>query len=231
MLNSYYTEKLLGLQELEVKNILENEESFEISIEQPRKTCICPHCSEGTNKIHDYRYQRVKELPAFEKKVILILRKRRYVCSCGKRFFEPNTFLARYQRIMTKRAIMGILEKLSDSRSYTSVAREFNISTSTVIRLFKNIQYGKPEKLPEVIGIDEFKGNSGGEKFHGILTDLGNRKVIDILKTRYEHDLCDYFKKYDRTGVKYFVSDMYKPYAEIAEYYFPNATYVIDRYH
>ena len=40
MLNSYYTEKLLRLQEVEVKNILENEESFEISIEQPRKTYI-----------------------------------------------------------------------------------------------------------------------------------------------------------------------------------------------
>ncbi len=230
MLNSYYTEKLLGMQGVEIKNITEKEEVFEISIEQPQKMCTCPHCGERTKRIHDYRYQRIKELPAFEKKVVLILRKRRYVCSCGKRFFESNSFLARYQR-MTKRAIMGILEKLSDSRSYTAVAREFNISVSTVIRFFKNIQYNKPPKLPEVIGIDEFKGNSGGEKFHGILTDLGERKVIDILKTRYEHDLCDYFKKYDRTGVRYFVSDMYKPYAEIAEYYFPNATYVIDRYH
>ena len=230
MLNSYYTEKLLGLQGVEIKNIEENEERYEIAIEQPRKTCICPCCGAKTNKIHDYRYQRIKELSAFEKKVILILRKRRYVCSCGKRFFEPNTFLAKYQR-MTQRAITGLLEKLSDSRSYTSVAKEFDISTSTVIRFFKNIQYSKPTELPEVIGIDEFKGNSGGEKFHGILTDLGKRKVIDILKTRYEHDLCDYFKKYDRSKVKYFVSDMYKPYAEIAEYYFPNATYVIDRYH
>ena len=230
MLNSYYTEKLLGLQEVEVKNIIDKEESYEIEIEYPRKVCICPCCGEETNKIHDYRYQRIKELPVFEKKVILILRKRRYVCSCGKRFAEPNTFLARYQR-MTKRAIVGLLEKLSDSRSYTAVAREFNISTTTVIRFFKNIQYNKPTKLPEVIGIDEFKGNSGGEKFHGILTDLEDKKVIDILKTRYEHDLCDYFKKYDRSNVKYFICDMYKPYAEIAECYFPNATYVIDKYH
>ncbi len=33
------------------------------------------------------------------------------------------------------------------------------------------------------------------EKFHGILTDLGKKQVVDIMKTRYEHDLCDYFKK------------------------------------
>lgn len=230
MLNSYYTGKLLGLQEAEIKNIRGNESKIEIEIEQNRKGSICPCCGEKTDRIHDYRHQRVKELPAFGRDVILLYRKRRYVCSCGKRFAEPNTFLAKYQR-MTTRTIMGLLEKLSDSRSYTSVAHEFGISTSTVIRFFKNIQYSKPVKLPEIIGIDEFKGNSGGEKFHGILTDLGKRKVIDILKTRYEHDLCDYFKKYDRTGVKYFVSDMYKPYAEIAEAYFPNAIYVIDKYH
>lgn len=34
----------------------------------------------------------------------LHLRKRRYRCECGKRFFEKNTFLGRYQRA-TKRAI------------------------------------------------------------------------------------------------------------------------------
>ena len=155
MLNSYYTEKILGLQEVTIKNIEEKEEKYEISIEQPRKQCACPRCGELTDKVHDYRYQRVKELSAFEKKVILVLRKRRYACSCGKRFTEPNTFLAKYQR-MTQRAIIGLLDKLSDSRSYTSVAREFGVSTSTVIRFFKNIHYSKPLELPEVIGIDEF---------------------------------------------------------------------------
>ena len=83
MLNSYYTETLLGLQGVEIKNIEETEENYEISIEQPRRYCICPCCGEMTNKIHDYRYQRIKELSAFEKRVILILHKRRYVCSCG----------------------------------------------------------------------------------------------------------------------------------------------------
>jgi transposase len=86
---------LLGLQEVEVKKIQESKKSFEIEIEQPRKQCVCPCCGQGTDKIHDYRRQRVKELPAFGKSVTLVLRKRRYVCSCGKRFAEPNSFLAR----------------------------------------------------------------------------------------------------------------------------------------
>ena len=204
MLNSYYTEKLLGLQEVSIKKICETKEIFEIFIEQPRKQCVCPACGKVTDKIHDYRLQRVKELPAFEKPVVLVLRKRRYACSCGKRFAEPNTFLPKYQR-MTQRTILALIDRLRDCRSYSSVAREFRLSVPTVIRFFRNVQYSKPTQLPEVIGIDEFKGNSGGEKFHGILTDLGKKQVVDVLKTRYEHDLCDYFKKYDRSGVKYFV--------------------------
>ena len=70
-----------------------------------------------------------------------------------------------------------------------------------------------------------------GKENEAVLTDIKEKKVIDILKTRKEVDLCQYFKGYDRKNVKYFVSDMYKPYAEIAATYFPNATYVIDKYH
>ena len=204
MLNSYYTEKLLGLQEVSIKKVNDTKENYEIFIEQPRKQCVCPVCGKLTDKVHDYRMQRIKELSAFEKPVVLVLRKRRYACSCGKRFAEPNSFLPKYQR-MTQRTILALIDRLRDCRSYSSVTREFRLSVPTVIRFFRNVRYSKPVQLPEVLGIDEFKGNSGGEKFHGILTDLGKKQVIDIMKTRYEHDLCDY--------------------------YFPNATYVIDKYH
>lgn len=226
-----YSEKLLGLQEVIVKKIEENEEKIQIDIEMPRKECKCPVCGNRTDKIHDYRLQLVDDLPAFGKNVRLRFRKRRYVCnSCGKRFIEPNTFLPKYNR-RTQRTVMSIIERLTGVRSYSDVADEYGVSSSTVIRYFENIHYTKPTKLPEVIGIDEFKGNSGGEKFHAILTDLQKRNVVDILKTRKEVDLCQYFKGFDRKNVKYFVSDMYEPYAEIAKTYFPDAVYVIDRYH
>lgn len=40
MLDSYYTEKLVGIQEVNVKNIREYTEIYEISIEQPRKSLL-----------------------------------------------------------------------------------------------------------------------------------------------------------------------------------------------
>ena len=40
MLNSYYTEKLLGLQEVSIKKVNDTKENYEIFIEQPRKQCL-----------------------------------------------------------------------------------------------------------------------------------------------------------------------------------------------
>ena len=181
--------------------------------------------------VHDYRWQTVKDIPAFGKHTVLILRKRRYRCPfCGKRFFENNSFLPRYYR-MTSRLAAYIISKLSDVRSFTSVAHEGNLSVSTVIRVFDCINYGKPQRLPEVVSIDEFKGNTNREKHQCILTDPVHHRILDILPTRYSHHLATYFKQFDRSQTKYFVSDMWSTYADIAQTYFKKAVYVIDKYH
>lgn len=230
MLKSYYTEKIIGLQDIEIKKIEETPKKIEISLELKRRTHICPNCGKETERIHDYRKQKIRDIKCFGKEVCLQLRKRRYVCSCGKRFSEENKWLARYQR-ETQRTTLAILQKCTAEGSYTSIAREFGISAPTVLRRADLIGYSRPHELPRVLGIDEFRGNCGGEKFQCILTDIENRKVKDILPTRFQHDLIDYFKKYDRSKVEYFVSDMNRAYAEIAETFFPKAVYVIDKYH
>ncbi len=74
--------------------------------------------------------------------------------------------------------------------------------------------------MPTALSIDEFKGNTNGEKYQCILTDPINKIVLDILPKRYEYYLTKYFnsfKKSDRDKVMYFVSDMWKPYANISK--------------
>lgn len=127
--------------------------------------------------------------------------------------------------------LLGILSRLANVRSFISVAREVNLSVSTVIRVFDCINYGKPKRLPEMVSIDEFKGNTNGEKYQCILTDPVQHRILDILPTRYSHDLTAYFKQTDRRQTKYFVSDMWSTYAGIAQTYFSNTSYVIDKYH
>lgn len=230
MLNKDYSAEILGLQGVRVKNAVQGETKTEIRIEEEKKAAICPECGCIVTTVHDYRVQKISDAPSFGKQTVLYLRKVRYRCACGKRFYAPNSFLPRYHR-MTRRLVEYILNKLTDERSFTSVARETSLSVSTVIRVFDHISYGKPDELPEAVGIDEFKGNTNGEKFQCILTDLKSKRILDILPKRHEHYLCDYFKKMPRGKVGCMVSDMCKAYSEIAKTYFKNSTYVIDKYH
>ena len=65
---------------------------------------------------------------------------------------------------MTSRLICYVIDSLSGVKSFSEVAKETNLSVSTVIRIFDHVTFKTPV-LPEIIAIDEFKGNTGGEKF------------------------------------------------------------------
>jgi len=231
MLYEDNTAKLLGLEDVIVKKVWDEEQEKHIMIELSRRMHVCPCCGTETDQIHDYRMQRIKDIASFGKNVYLHLRKRRYVCgSCGKRFYEKNNFLPRYHR-MTNRKNARIIEDFRDTVSASYIAKKHNISVSTALRYFNLVSYSC-KKLPEVLSIDEFKGNADGEKYQTILTDPKNRKIMDILPNRKESDLIRYFRQFEnRKEVKYFIMDMNPHFREVAEICFPKATIVIDRYH
>ena len=231
MLYEDYTAKLLGLEDIIIKKVWEDESAHHIELELPRRKHICPCCGAETDRIHDYRKQKIKDISAFGKDVYLYLRKRRYACDgCGKRFYEKNSFLPRYHR-MTSRKNARIIEDFRDTVSASYIARKHNISTTTALRYFNLVNYSC-KALPEVLSIDEFKGNAGGEKYQTILTDARERKIIDILPNRKKADMIRYFRRFkNRKEVKYVVIDMNPHFREVAEICFPQATIVIDRYH
>ena len=83
-----------------------------------------------------------------------------------------------------------------------------------------------------MVSLDEFKGNSGGQKYNSIVADPQNRKVIDILPNRYESDLIKYFSQFEsKKNVKYFVCEMNPHFRQVAKVCFKNAVIVADRYH
>jgi len=228
--NDYYIENLLGFKDIILKNVKNFDNEIYIYVEMKVKEHNCPKCNSLTRNIHDYRMQPIKDIPMFGKRTYLKYRKRRYVCKrCGKRFYEKSFFSPRYHR-MSLRLVKYIVHQMRNCHSIKSIATECNVTTNTVFRVFKYINYPKA-KLPKVLSIDEFKGNAG-KKYQCILTDPKNKKVLDILEGREERVLSEYFRSFkDRDRVKYFVMDMWKPYKQIAETYFKDATIVIDKYH
>ena len=230
MLNKDYTTQLLDLEEVIIKKVEKDEESLCIHIELPRKAHHCPECNSVTTHIHDYRYQRIKDKP-FGRRTTLLLRKRRYRCPCcGKRFYEDNSFVGRYRRT-TQRMIQDIIDSFRKLSPASEIASRYNISSTTVFRYFDSVNYGHAA-LPEVLSIDEFKGNAEGEKYQTILTNPKDKKVLDILPNRFENDLILYFKGcFDRENVNYFVTDMNPHFRNVAKICFPKAKIIADKFH
>lgn len=226
-----YISELLGLEDVIVKNVYENEDGCNVELELPRRRHSCPCCGKGTDRIHDYRIQRVKDIDVRGVRMYLHLRKRRYVCAeCGKRFYENNHFLPRYYRA-TNRLAAKILSEFRSLRSAKDIGRDNNVSAATALRYFKLVNH-TCTALPEVLSIDEFKGNAGGEKYQSIITDAHNKKIIDILPNRKKIEMIKYFRSFEnRTDVKYVVMDMNPHFREAAQTCFPSARIVVDRYH
>ena len=229
MLNENYTAKLLDLEDVIITNVEKTSNQLHIFIELPRKEHICPVCGSKTNTIHDYRTQIVKDVP-LGRDTFLHLRKRRYRCCCGKRFFENNTFLPRYHRA-TSRMISEIIQAFRNTFSAKNIGSRYNVSGTTAMRYF-NCFNSSPKTLPRVVSIDEFKGNAGGQKYNCIFVDPENKKVLDILPDRYENHLIQYFSQFtSKKQVEYFICDMNPHFKRVSQKCFPNATIVADKYH
>ena len=229
MLNQDYTAKLLDLEDVIITDVKNFSNELHISIELPRRPHICPCCGMETDRVHDYRMQKIKDIP-LARNTFLYLRKRRYRCQCGKRFFEENSFLPRYYRV-TSRLVAEIIFAFKKLTSVKDIASRYNVSASTTMRyftLFNKI----PTRLPEVVSLDEFKGNSGGQKYNSIVVDPKEKVVLDILPDRYENNLVKYFSQFsNKKDVKYFVCDMNPHFRQVAKICFPQAKIVADKYH
>ena len=69
MLYDYFTEKLLNLQGVLIKNIEKIEATTYVYLEMPVKEHTCPNCGQKTKYVHDYRYRKIKDLPAFDQNI------------------------------------------------------------------------------------------------------------------------------------------------------------------
>lgn len=231
MLNNDYIEKLLGLKDIIVTKVEDIGYDKHIHLKLHVKPNYCPSCGSETTKIHDYREQIVKDVDIVGMHTYFHLRKRRYRCEhCNKRFQEKNTFLPKYQRT-TNRLWFHTINLLRDVKSMKQVAKEVNLSPTSIARIFDKVHYSAP-KLPKIIGLDEFKGNSGGEKFNCILTDPSNRVILDILPKRRAESLYEYFSQFrNRSSVEVVTMDMSILFKTVVRASFPRAKIVADKYH
>lgn len=224
---------LLGLKGVIVKNIKNLKNLVEIYIELPISEQLCPHCNSKTSKIHDYYTQVIKDIPIYFKPTNLILKKCRYECKyCRKSFYPHNEIVSKYAR-KTTRLTEYIVNELRNLVSASDIAKKTSVSPCFISKMLPYLAVTNT-KLPRVLCIDEFKGNSGKFKYQVALIDGETHDVVDILECRHKHALCEYFKKFPKEqldNVKYLVSDLWETYKDISMTYFRKAKIIADHFH
>ena len=232
-MHSNCIKNLLDLKEVRIRKINNLENIVEVYIELPVSEQVCPHCGNRTSNIHDYYSQTIKDVPIQFKPTNIIYNKRRYHCSyCNRNFYEKNEIVAKYKR-RTNRLTSYIVNELRCLDSQANIAKKANVSPSVISKMLPYLAVTN-SKLPRVLCIDEFKGNTGNYKYQVALIDGETHEVVDILECRQKHALCEYFKKFPKEqldNVKYFVTDLWETYKDIAFTYFRKAKIVADHFH
>ena len=108
-----------------IKKCIHSEQQIEFIMELNRAVVQCPNCHAKTDRIKDYRWQRIAIGSILHQQAFVRLHKRRYVCPCcGRTFFETVLFLQRYQR-KSKDLQMQIMVSCFQKRSFTDIAADF----------------------------------------------------------------------------------------------------------
>ena len=225
-----FIKDLLGFKDVILKNMKNFKDHIEIYLDLPVSEQICPHCGSKTSTIHDYYTQPIKDIPIYFKPTTLFLKKCRYECpSCHKTFYPSNNIVSKYAR-KTNRLTEYIIHELRNLISVSDVAKKTSTSPSFISKLLPYLAVTN-SKLPRVLCIDEFKGNTGNFKYQVALIDGETHEVVDILECRHKHALCQYFKKFPQEQldhVQYLVSDLWETYKDISMTYFRKAKIVAD---
>ena len=202
-------------------------------MECPREVHQCPACGHLTDRVHDYRIQKIKHLKLFERRTEVFYRKRRYVCpACGKRFYEKNNLVDKYQR-HTKEWNQAIRLRAIQGKTFKETAQLYHTSTNTVMRRFDQIgdsEIKEVEELPEIIAIDEYKGDTDEGKYQLIIANGMTREPIDILPNRSKKTVTNYLKS-KGANVQVVIMDMSYPFKAAVRKALGNPVIIADRFH
>lgn len=222
-----FNTKLPGLEEVTVTRMEDMNDVFRIFVEIPKQVHTCPVCEERTCRVHDYRTQKVQHLKLFERTTYLYYRRRRYVCTCGKRFAESNPIVERYKR-HTKEWNQALGLRAIQGMNFKDTAAQFRTSLTTAMRRFDEVSVPmlkKIDQLPEVIAFDEYKGDTSWQ-----VPSHYRRRIHDILPERSIKTVKQYLlAKGD--NVQMVIMDMSHSFKSAVQKALGDPIIVADRFH
>lgn len=210
-----------------------NELHIHVQLSAQEQTC--PVCHLKTKRIKGYVKKKITHSVITTEPCYIIYNARRYVCTCGKTFYENNPFTCEGMKISLQ-TVYKILEDLRNpSTTFTEVAARYNVSPSSAAAFFDAHVDMQRRKLPEYLCLDEvYSFRSEDSNYVCVLVDYISQKVVDLLPSRKKAVLINYFSaipKEERENVKIVSFDMWETYRIVSKMLFPNSVCAVDKFH
>jgi transposase len=234
-------EKILGLQVIKITKVEEIDSIYHIYCESKEAVGLCPNCGKLiTSTPKDSNIRHIRDLNIIDKKVILHLTTKQYVCKdCNRHFYERFWFVESGSEMTIR--LEDFLYRMVHGADLTYVAHKYEIGWKTINRLFHkystrevSAHIERSEQAVTQIAMDEIALHKGHRDFVVVIIDLVHKVIIDILENREKTSLIAYFKGKGLgfcNKIKVFCSDMWDGYLNTAKEVFPNAAIVVDRFH
>lgn len=202
----------------------------------------CPHCQSVSMKIHDTRARRKRDLPLRQRKVELIVLKRRFWCVlCRKPFTEQDTACGWGRR--TTRRLREEIGKQASMQPIAHVASQYEVGPRFVQACLHSVARGEIEQkglsldeeqtlpTPRFLGIDEFARRKG-HRYDTILCDLVEHRVLEISEGRTLQEVKRLLGRLKHPEKVEAVSmDMSASFRPAVEACLPQAQIVVDHFH
>lgn len=198
----------------------------------------CPDCDNPNVVIKGYELKKINHGILTDRKCILYYKARRYKCPvCKRTYYEHNPFVFSAMKIsaLTVENVLKDLKKQTET--FSSVAKRYNISPTTVASIFDQHVQMSRLILPQYISIDEnyaFYHKDLQSKYIFVIIDYMSGNPVDILPCRRLEYLDKYFSsipKEERNQVKMIATDMYKEYRTLIHDKFPATIHCCDHFH
>jgi transposase len=238
MLSKDYVTKLINLEGVIFKDIYIQGDEVRIFVAKQHCVELCPTCGILTTQLVDVIPKVYRDIDLLNRICYIEIDQRRYECrNCFCTFTEKFSFTEAY-RHYTTRFENSVYECVRETTaSYAAI--KFGISDHTAQDIYQRIALQKLENQKfespvQRIGIDEIAMHKGHKDFVLVISDLSNKRVIDVLKDRKKETLSAYLNGWSeelKAGVETVAIDLWGPYRSCAEEILPNAKVVADRFH
>ena len=242
MSHNDFIKKLLNIEEeiLQINNVCdENIKGITYKVvyaTASKDNSTCPCCKNKLVK-NGTKTVNIKILKTSQFNSILRVRKQKYLCkNCKKSFLQELNFIEKNSSISND-VKLAIKLELKEAKTLKAIAKEFNVSQSTVARVVDSLENYKVDYhyLPEKLCFDEFKSTKDTKiAMSFVYCNAETSEIIDVVEDRKLNSLREYFSRFSkdvRNNVKNIVIDMYKPYISLIKEMFPKAKISIDRFH